>query len=673
LRVGIEVGGTFTDLILIDDAGEVCATTKVLSTPENPAQAVIRALDTVIHRAGSGLALLHGSTVATNAVLERKGARTGLLTTSGFADMLDLQRQDRERIYELQYRKPEPLVPRSLIQEVDERISASGEVLQAISPDQAQDAIEELAQRGVESIAICFLHSYAYPAHESWIAERIAERFPDVYVSRSSAVVAEFREYERASTTVIDAFVKPVVQAYLEDLEQQATDRDVSSVMMMQSNGGLLPARYVREHPGRTLFSGPAAGVTGAIRVAMDVGIDDIITMDMGGTSTDVCLVTGGEPEMTTDATIARFPMHVPMIDIATVGAGGGSIAWLDGGGMLQVGPRSAGADPGPACYGFGGMVATTTDANVVRGLIRPGHFLGGGLDLDIEAARRAIAKVAEEIGQTPHQAAESIARIADVTMSNALRLVSTERGYDPRRYTLVAYGGAGPLHAAGVADQLNIDRILIPPFPGLLSAFGLLAGQFQRDFARTQVTPLDERGYAGIESAFAELREQAHQETLAFGIEPEACVETNALDMRYRGQGFELTLTVTSEDFHPGAVDQLALRFHEYHRQRYGHATPNEPVEIVTYRLTLSQPFDAPSRLRSPSGDEPQLEYAPIVVAGEERSCRFYWRPSLSAPFTEDGPLVIEESTATTFVPIGWRVSVDESTNLLLERIESS
>ncbi len=354
--------------------------------------------------------------------------------------------------------------------------------------------------------------------------------FPHIYVSRSSAVVSEFREYERASTTVIDAFVKPVVQAYLEDLERQATERDVSSVMMMQSNGGLLPARYVREHPGRTLFSGPAAGVTGAIRVAMDAGISDIITMDMGGTSTDVCLVTGGEPEMTTDATIARFPMHVPMIDIATVGAGGGSIAWLDGGGMLQVGPRSAGADPGPACYGFGGTEATTTDANVVRGLIRPGHFLGGGLDLDIEAAQRAITRVAEDIGQPSFQAAESIARIADVTMSNALRLVSTERGYDPRRYTLVAYGGAGPLHAAGVADQLNIDRILVPPFPGLLSAFGLLAGQFQRDFARTQLTPLDERGYSGLERAFAELREQAHQETLAFGIEPGNCVETTAL-----------------------------------------------------------------------------------------------------------------------------------------------
>ena len=673
MRVGIEVGGTFTDLILVDDAGTVAATTKVLSTPENPALAVIRALDEVIERGGPGLTLLHGSTVATNAVLERNGARTGLLTTRGFADILDLQRQDRERIYELQYRKPEPLVPRAQVAEIDERITATGEILRPIDPDQALAAIGRLVDRDVESIALCFLHSYAHPDHEIWVAEQLAERYPELYVSRSSAVVAEFREYERASTTVIDAFVKPVVQAYLEDLEDQAGRRGVTRVMMMQSNGGLLPARYVRELPGRTLYSGPAAGVTGAVRIAQDAGIDDIITMDMGGTSTDVCLVTGGTPEMTTDATIARYPMHVPMIDIETVGAGGGSIAGLDAGGMLQVGPRSAGAAPGPACYGFGGNEATTTDANVVRGLIRPGHFLGGALDLDIDAARAAVTQVASALGQDAHRAAENIARIADVTMANALRLVSTERGYDPRRYTLVAYGGAGPLHAAGVAGQLNIERVLIPPHPGLLSAFGLLAGRFQRDFARTQVTALDADGYAALTPAFAELREQAHRETASFDIDPAACDESLALDMRYRGQGYELTLALTRAELARAGAEQLAARFHEYHRQRYGHATPQEPVEIVTLRLTLSQAFDAPSRLRAPTGAGPGDESATIVIDGAETTCRFYWRASLPAGFTAEGPAVIEEPTATTYIPPGWRVHVDPSTNLRLARNEAS
>ncbi len=672
MRVGIEVGGTFTDLILSGDDGSIVATTKVLSTPDNPALAVIRALEEVLDKAGDGLTLLHGSTVATNAVLERRGARTGLLTTSGFADILDLQRQDRERIYELQYRKPEPLVPRALVGEIDERIAAGGEVIQPLDPAQARAAVERLIEAGVTSIAICLLHSYAHPAHEIQVAEEITAHYPNVYISRSSAVVAEFREYERASTTAIDAFVKPVVQAYLEDVEQQASERGVANVMMMQSNGGLLPARYVRQYPGRTLFSGPAAGVTGAIRVAGEAGIEDIITMDMGGTSTDVCLVTGGQAGMTTDAVIARFPMRVPMLDIETVGAGGGSIAWLDPGGMLQVGPRSAGADPGPACYGFGGEAATTTDANVARGLIRPGHFLGGALDLDVEAARQVVGQVAAETGRDLNQTAEDIARIADVTVSNALRLVSTERGYDPRGYTLVAYGGAGPLHAAGVAAQLNITHVLVPPSPGLLSAYGLLAGAFQRDFARTNVTPLDGPGFANLDAVFAEIREQARDEIRSFGIDPASCDEALALDMRYRGQGYELTLPVTVSELARGTASNLATRFHAFHRQRYGHATPGEPVETVTFRLSLSRPFDAATELRVATGHATEFDTGQIVVDGNDTGCRFYWRASLPPGWRADGPAVIEEPTATTYVPPGWAVGVDDGTNLRLERTES-
>ncbi|MEZ4524108.1 MAG: hydantoinase/oxoprolinase family protein [Thermomicrobiales bacterium] len=669
MRVGVEVGGTFTDLILLDDSGGVIATTKVLSTPANPALAVVSALDKVIDPASPPPMMIHGSTVATNAVLERKGVRTGFLTTSGFTDILELQRQDRERIYELQYRKPEPLVPGHLTRGVHERIAAGGEILTPLDTSQAIEAIESLVDEGVNAIAVCFLHSYAHPEHEQWIAEAIEERYPGIYLSLSSSVVAEFREYERASTTVIDAYVKPIVRAYLEDLETQAGARGISSVMMMQSNGGLLPARYVREQPGRTLFSGPAAGVTGAIQIASEAGIDDIITMDMGGTSTDVCLVTGGRPQLTTNATIARLPMHVPMIDIETVGAGGGSIAWLDPGGMLQVGPRSAGADPGPACYGFGGTSATTTDANVVRGLIRPGHFLGGELDLDVGAARQAVAQVADQLGQTAERTAENIARIADVTMANALRLVSTERGHDPRRYTLVAYGGAGPLHAAGVADQLNIDRVLVPPYPGLLSAFGLLAGRFQRDFARTRVSALDEEGYRGIEETFDSLRATAHEETAAFGIPPDSCSESVAVDMRYRGQGFELTLDLDLDEIRNQTADLLAQRFHDLHRRRYGHATPHEPVELVTYRLTLSQEVGAQVRLRVQTTDTTEAAESEIVIDGRPAACRFHWRASLEPGFTGDGPLVVEEPTATTYVPPDWHLVVDSNTNLLIER----
>ena len=669
MRVGIEVGGTFTDLMLLADDGRIVATTKVLSTPDNPARGVLAALDEVIRLAGDDLTLLHGSTVATNAVLERKGACTGLLTTAGFADILDLQRQDRERIYELQYRKPQPLVPREMVREINERVTAGGEVLREIERTAAAQAIEELIAAGVDAIAVCLLHSYAHPRHEQELRDLIGDLHPGIQVSISSEVAAEFREYERASTTVIDAFVKPVIHTYLLELQDAAARRGVSRVLMMQSNGGLLPAGYIRDHPARTLFSGPAAGVTGAVRVAQAAGIENIITLDMGGTSTDVCLVTGGRPEMTGDATIDRLPIRIPMIDIVTVGAGGGSIAWLDPGGMLQVGPQSAGAHPGPACYGFGGTQATTTDANVVRGLIRPGHFLGGQLTLDVEAAYEAIERTAALIGRSPERFAEDVATIADVTMANAVRLVSTERGYDPRDYTLVAYGGAGSLHAASVAGQLNIGRVLVPPYPGLLSAFGLLAGQFQRDFARTLVSPLDEQGYARIGAVFAELLAVARDEVAGYGIDPDSCQTAFALDMRYRGQGFELTLPLAAGEIAECTASALAERFHRQHRARYGHATPGEPVELVTYRLTMIQPFDSPATLRV-SGDDPrEADRAEIVLNGERVACHFYWRSALAPGFASDGPLVVEEPTATTFVPPGWRLSVDRHANLLLER----
>jgi N-methylhydantoinase A len=669
VRVGIEVGGTFTDLILLDDAGGIVATAKVLSTPDDPARAVLSALDTVSARLCAGIELLHGSTVATNAVIERKGARTGLLTTSGFADLLELQRQDRERIYELQYRKPQPLVPRGLVAEIDERVTATGDVLIPLDEGQVLDAIRSLIERDVVSIAICLLHSYAHPEHERRIGELIRARFRGAQVSLSSEVVAEFREYERASTTTIDAFVKPVIHAYLSRLGDAAAGRGVDSILVMQSNGGLLPASYIREHPARTLFSGPAAGVTGAIRLAQAAGIPDIITMDMGGTSTDVCLVTGSRPEITSDATIDRLPIKVPMIDIISVGAGGGSIAWRDSGGMLQVGPRSAGAAPGPACYGLGGTAATTTDANVVRGLIRPGHFLGGDIELDVGAARAAIERAAAEIDCEPERFAEDVYRIATATMANAIRLVSTERGYDPRRYTLVAYGGAGPLHAASVAEQLDINRVLVPPYPGLLSAYGLLAGRFQRDFARTAVTVLATQTADSIRNVFADLLEQARREIAAYDIDPDECAVDYGLDMRYRGQGFELTLPLDTADQHGLNPADLAPRFHELHRTRYGHATPSEPIEVVTYRLSLTRGFDAPAALRVRDGDARPLEELPIVIDGRPVACQFHWRPSLRPGFSAGGPRVIEEPTATTFVPPSWSLRVDEHTNILLER----
>jgi N-methylhydantoinase A len=672
VRVGVEVGGTFTDLIAVDDDGQVVATGKVFSTPSDPSEGVLAALRLLATEQRSNAPLIHGSTVATNAIIERRGARVGLLVTSGFGDLLELQRQDRDSIYELHYRKPEPLVPRELVREVPERLLASGDVLIPLDEETTGAAARELLDAGVTSIAVCLLHAYKNPMHERRVREIVDAIAPDAHVSLSSDVIAEFREYERASTTTIDAFVKPVVDRYLAHLEAEAGTLGISGIWMMQSNGGILPGSYAREHPVHTLYSGPAAGVTGALTVARAAGIDDIITLDMGGTSTDVCLVTAGQPEITSDSAIDRIPLKMPMIDIISVGAGGGSIAWLDSGDMLQVGPRSAGAAPGPVAYGLGGTEPTTTDANVARGLIRPEHFLGGRHRLDRQAAEASLGTLAEQSRLDPTRLPEDIYRIACATMSGAIRVVSVERGYDPRGYTLVAYGGAGPLHAAVVAEDLNIDRVLVPPFPGLMSAYGLLVGDFQRDFARTDVAPLATLNVDAIAERFDSILTDAYDQIAAQGIDPADAKPVFGLDMRYRGQGFELTVPIGADDLsgeQAGSLDEIARRFHDLHRTRYGHSTPGEAVEVVTYRVSMVMIYPKPQALRSPEEPRVEPETRPIVIDGEPTNCAFYWRPSLRPGDAFPGPAVIEEPTGTTLVPPNWSLSVDEQTNLRLER----
>ena len=672
MKIGIEVGGTFTDLIAVGPKGTVVATGKVLSTPADPSKGVLTALGSMnatgadTTESGTETLLVHGSTVATNAVLERKGATVGLLATEGFADLLELQRQDREQIYDLHYRKPVPLVSRQHTREVAERIDASGVVVRSLKLGAALDAAGELQAAGVTAIAVCLLHSYKNPTHEQQLGDAIRDAYPNLQVSISSDVVAEFREYERASTTTIDAFVKPVIESYLGRLQPGAAKLGIPTVWMMQSNGGLLPAAYIRNCPARTLYSGPAAGVTGARAVAKTAGWDDIITMDMGGTSTDVCLVTGGKPGVTTEATIDRLPIKVPMLDIVSIGAGGGSVAWLDTGGMLQIGPQSTGADPGPACYGLGGNQPTTTDANMLRGLIRPGHFLGGQLELDYNAAVTAFAALAQETGREPEPLAEDVSRVAGAAMANAIRLISTERGHDPRRYTLVPYGGAGPLHAVQVAEELGIDRILVPPLPGLISAYGLLVGDFQRDFARTQVSDLEQTSASEIESLFRQLTEIARQEISPQRIDHKQCQVRLGLDLRYRGQGYELTVPVSSSIVGPA---ELATEFHNLHAVRYGHSTPSEPVEIVTYRLSVIDPQPKPSMLKVVPEPGRQPDERPIIIEGLSVPSTFYWRSALAVGFTASGPAVIEEPTATTYVPPGWTFGVDPRTNLLIQK----
>lgn len=673
VKLGIEVGGTFTDLLLVHDDGTVAATGKAFSTPHDPAEGVLRVLDQL--RAdrpaaiGELVTLLHGSTVATNAVLERRGPRLGFVATAGFRDVLELQRQDRDAIYDLHYQKPRPLAGRHHSVEVPERVGPRGEVVRALDIEAARRTVRELLEGGVDAIAVCLLHSYRNPDHELRVRELLEELSPGLPISISSEVVTEFREYERASTTTIDAFVKPTIGHYLARVEREVASRGLGSVALMQSNGGLLPAQYAREHPVQLLFSGPAAGVIGAEQIAGAVGLSDVITIDMGGTSTDVCLVTNRQPSVTTDGTIDRIPIKVPMIDIVSVGAGGGSVAWLDSGGMLQVGPRSAGADPGPACYGRGGTLPTTTDANVVRGLLRPQHFLGGRVRLNEDAASWALGELGRTVGRTAADLAEDVTTIANSTMASAIRVVSVERGSDPREYVLVAYGGAGPLHAASVADELDMTRVLVPPYPGLLSAFGLVAATFRRDFAQTRVADLAMLQAADLVTALDHLEERALAEVAGQGFDRAACRLEPGIDMRYQGQGFELTVPVTRAALEREGPAGLAQRFHAAHQARYGTSRPDQTVQVVTYRLAVSA---APAGQGLPAiqpEEGPAPAEQPVRLGRGQVPCAFLWRPALRRGEQIAGPAVIEEETSTTLVPPGWTARVHETTSLLLEK----
>ena len=504
MRVGVEVGGTFTDLVAVE--GDRVRIAKVPSVPARPDEGALAAIDDAGIGLDSVTDLVHGSTVATNAILERKGAPIAFLVTKGFRDLLLLQRHNRNRIYDLFYRKPEPVANRRDTYEVAERIDSDGSVIAALDEDATARLLEQaLSDKGYGAVAVCLLNAYANPTHERAVAAMIRARFPDLSVTCSSDVTREFREYERASTTTLAAYVQPVIDAYLARFEDRLSDGGFTGrFSVMQSNGGRLPAEAMGRNAITSLFSGPAAGVIGAVRQAGLSGFDNLITLDMGGTSTDVCLVAGGRPDLSTETEVDGLPIRTPVLDIVTVGAGGGSIVWADDGGMLRVGPQSAGADPGPACYGRGGTEPTITDAHLIRGSMRAEAFLGGAMRVDGDAARRAFEDLAAQFEMSPEEFSDSAVRVAEANIVGAIQLVSTERGRDPRDYVLVPFGGAGPLHAARVAEELGIGTILVPPNAGVLSAFGLLASDYTRYDTQTRKTPLEAGAADRVRDQFA-------------------------------------------------------------------------------------------------------------------------------------------------------------------------
>jgi N-methylhydantoinase A len=672
MRVGIEVGGTFTDLIALDGAEvRVAKVPSVPRSPEDGAFAALAAARIPIDRVTD---LVHGSTVATNAVLERKGALTALVTTAGFGDLLLIQRQDRERVFQLAYRKPAAVIERRDVIEVEERMLADGTAAVPLDVDgAARRVLEALAARAYRSVAVCLLNAYANPAHELAIAQRIRAAFPALHVSCSHEVSREFREYERASTTALSAYVQPIIDSYLGRFEERlAREGFRGRFSVMQSNGGRLPAAAIRGNAISALFSGPAAGVTGAIRQVAAAGRANLITFDMGGTSTDVCLVTGGAPVIAAETRVDGLPIRTPVVDIATVGAGGGSIVWLDPGGMLRVGPRSAGADPGPACYGRGGTAPTVTDAHLIRGTIRADAFLGGRMTLDEAAARAAFGPLSEALGLPVERVADSTVRLADANVVRAIQLISTELGRDPRDYVLVPFGGAGPLHAGRIAEDLGIATIVVPQNAGVLSAFGLLASEYTVYETATHRMPLDAAAPAAVRDTLARMRTTLESRLREAGLTG-ATRHEHVLQMRYVGQAFEVEVRLDDDDLERLSVELLASRFEEANRRIYmqggGAGLAGRNVEFVGFRAGAAASEHCPLPPRAEGGPPREVPVRRVRENRADRDCAVLTRPAIRVRGGAHGPLLVEDETATIYVPPGWRAAEDAAGNLILER----
>jgi N-methylhydantoinase A len=615
--------------------------------------------------------LVHGSTVATNAVLERKGARVCLFVTKGTRDILLLQRHDRASIYDLRYRKPEPVVPRRDTFEVDERLAADGRVVRALDEAASEALVRDaLAQGDYQAAAICFLHSYADPTHEEALARIIRAVAPEMTVTCSSEVTREFREYERASTTTLAAYVQPVIAGYVTRFSETLAARGFAGrFSIMQSNGGRMPAEAMARNAIAALFSGPAAGVVGAVRGVESAGYRDLITLDMGGTSTDVSLIADGEPELAAMTKIDGLPVKTPVVDIVTVGAGGGSIAWADDGGLLRAGPRSAGATPGPACYGRGGELPTITDAHLIRGTLRSDTFLGGRMDVDAEASQRVFAPLAERFGLSLEEIADSAIRLAEANIVRAIQQVSTERGRDPRDYVLVPFGGAGPLHAARVAEDLNIATVVVPPNAGVLSAAGLLLSDHVHYRARTRRLRVTAETIAEIRATVEELQEEARDYLASLGIEADARFD-RVLEMRYVGQAFEVAVNLGDRALADLSADDLSELFAEAHRRIFEFAKPHgDPVEVVSFRVGAKAPPPETVTVKtqdSPSGSAERR--ARLVERGEALDAALLPRQALGASALP-GPLLIEDGSSTIYVPPGWSARLDATGNVILER----
>jgi N-methylhydantoinase A len=673
--IGVDTGGTFTDLVLLDGATGRQMIHKLATTPDDPARGILEGVVALLQSADCSAAnvdmLVHGTTLATNAVLQRRYAKTGMLTTSGFRDVLEIGRQRRPSFYNLDVSKPTPPAAREHIFEIEGRLDETGVEVHPLDEDAVRRAVAQLKQSGVSALAICFLHSYANPEHEMRAKEIALAVWPEAYVCTSAEVLREFREFERFASTVVNASLQPVMDRYLERLKAELSALGLRTPpLVMQSNGGAVSIETVRKSPINTFFSGPAGGVIATANLGLEADASNLISFDMGGTSTDVALIRDGIPGRRSLLEMAGFPVRVPALDIHTIGAGGGSIAWVDPGGLLKVGPQSAGADPGPALYGRGGTEATVTDANVLLGRLSGASLIGGAMTVFPDKSEAAIVALGARAGLDPIAAAAGILEIVNVNMMGAVRVVSIERGEDPRDYALAAFGGAGPLHAADVAREMGITHVIVPPRPGLLSAIGLLDADRRGDFSVTRLVTAEAENLPKLREGLEilSLRGEAWREQEK--IETSSLVTEWGVDLRYVGQAFEMTLPLESRAVDADVLSALIEEFHRRHESLNGYVMPDHQIEIVTLRLGLFA-------VRQAKYSEPlALATTPVELAietkrevwfpdGGFRKTPIYHRDRLGPGHRFVGPAIVEQSDSTTVVPPGAQVEVDRLGNL--------
>lgn len=667
ITLGIDVGGTFTDLVMRDSRTGELRSLKTPTTPPTFADGVLTAIRLTDVSPGDIGDIAHGMTVATNTALEMNGAKLGVITTRGFRDVLVVGRGNRTILYDIKAVRPPPLVPRQRVLEVDERMTGQGEVHLTLDEDQVSAACTRLKELGVEAVAVCFLHSYANPDHEQRAAEIVRRDLPGIPVSVSSDILPEYREFERFSTTALNAYVGPKVSQYLDRLSAGLMDEGIDAPLrIMGSNGGTWSAAAMAAEPVNAMLSGPAGGVTASIGIARMLEMPNIITYDMGGTSTDACLIRNYEYGMTTEGHVGMWPNRAPQIEIKTVGAGGGSIAYLDPGNFLNVGPRSSGALPGPACYGRGGTEPTVTDANVVLGRFRPDLALGGEIVLDETAAQNAVADLGAQLDLTPERTAEGIVRLAVARMTATVKEISVMRGLDPRDFTLFAYGGAGPLHAAAIAEELGITEIVIPPMPGAFSAYGLLTADTRYDVTRTRLTRLEDTTLEGLQEFLEPLREEARERLRRDGFKDDDIHLHVFLDMRFIGQAFELTTPMPDA---PKNLDEIAAAFQAVYEERYAQ-TDTAPAEIVSFRvvgLGSAESVQLPEHSVDAESAKPETRQVSFDSAFVETV--IHRRDTLPVETAIPGPAIIEEDGATTVVPPGFAATLDRHGILILRR----